>query len=217
MVFSPNTLRKATDEQMAMADTVVKKKHYRKRGNNNNKKGASQPLPKRIRGQDAVVVPSTQFGLPRVHVAGDPILTPDMIHIAVGAMLTLHEGVKTLEALLLKEDDPNYPVFTAKVPLDVGFVDEPPADIFFIAFEDIFKLFLMKRLDYNLVRLYALNLALTIKRESTPKIAIVDPYYMRDSQLVEGSETRTKATAYLEKFMVDNKRKGTLLLPFFPE
>ena len=69
-------------------------------------------------------------------------MTPDMIHIAAGAMLTLHEGVKTLEALLLKDEDPNYPVFTAKVPLDVGFVDEPPADIFFIAFEDIFKLFI---------------------------------------------------------------------------
>ena len=64
LVFSPNTLRKATDEQMAVADTIVKKKHYRKRGNNNNKKGVSQPLPKRIRDQDTVVVPSTQFGLP---------------------------------------------------------------------------------------------------------------------------------------------------------
>ena len=68
-----------------------------------------------------------------------------------------------------------------------------------------------------MVHLYALNLALTIKSESTPEIAIVDPYYMRDSQLREGSETRAKAIAYLEKFMVDHKRTNTLLLPFFPE
>jgi hypothetical protein len=56
-----------------------------------------------------------------------------------------------------------------------------------------------------------------IKREKTPRVAIVDPYYMRDSQLVEGSGTRAMAMEYLQKFMLANKRKDTLLLPFFPE
>ena len=40
---------------------------------------------------------------------------------------------------------------------------------------------------------------------------------MRDSQLVEGSRTRIMATEYLQRFMLNNKRKNNLLLPFFPE
>ncbi|KAK1621139.1 hypothetical protein QYE76_026656 [Lolium multiflorum] len=37
------------------------------------------------------------------------------------------------ESVLLKEKDPNYPVFSVKVPSDQNFVNEDPADIFFIA------------------------------------------------------------------------------------
>ena len=99
----------------------------------------------------------------------------------------------------------------------MDFVHEAPADLLFIAYEDIFKLFHSRRLDYNLVRLYALNLAMKIKREATPAVAVADPYYMRDSQLVEGSGTRTQATEYLQRFMLNNKRKYNLLVPFFPE
>jgi hypothetical protein len=53
--------------------------------------------------------------------------------------------------------------------------------------------------------------------DQTPQIAIVDPYYMRDTHLVEGSETRTMTMEYLQQFMVANKRKDTLLVPFSPE
>ncbi|KAK1610126.1 hypothetical protein QYE76_033799 [Lolium multiflorum] len=56
------------------------------------------------------------------------------------------------ESVLLKEKDPNYPVFSVKVPSDQNFVNEDPADIFFIAFEDVFNLFHSKRLDYNLLQ-----------------------------------------------------------------
>ncbi|KAK1631492.1 hypothetical protein QYE76_005807 [Lolium multiflorum] len=98
-------------------------------------------------------------------------------------MLPLQDSILVLESILLKDKDPNYPVFTVKVPRDVGFVTDAPADIFFIAYEDIFKLFHARRLDYNLVRLFALNLAMKIKRESTPDVAIADPYYMRESRL----------------------------------
>ena len=56
-----------------------------------------------------------------------------------------------------------------------------------------------------------------IRRDDTPYVAIVDPYYMRDSQLVEGSRTRTMATEYLQRFMLTNKRKNSCLVPFFPE
>ena len=112
-------------------------------------------------------------------------------------MQSLHESVLTRERLLLEEEDPNYPVFTVQVLEDVDHVTAAPADLFFIAFEDIFNLFHTRRLDYNLVRLYALNLAMKIKRDNAPYVTVVDPYYMRDSQLVEGSRTRAMATEYL--------------------
>jgi hypothetical protein len=107
--------------------------------------------------------------------------------------------------------------FTLKVPKYVDFIHEAPTDLFFIVYEDVFKMFLSKQLDYKLIRLYTLNLAMKIKGEKTPQIAIVDPYYMRANQLVEGLGTWAMAMEYLQKFMVANKRKDILLLPFFPE
>ena len=115
-------------------------------------------------------------------------------------MQSLHAPVLMLECLLLEEEDPNFPVFTIQVPEDVDYVTTAPADLFFIVFEDIFNLFHTRWLDYNLVRLYALNLAMKIKRDNTPYVTVVDPYYMRDSQLVEGSRTRAMATEYLHRF-----------------
>ena len=96
-------------------------------------------------------------------------------------MQYLHESVFTRERLLLEEEDPNYPVFTVQVPEDVDYLTVAPADLFLIAFEDIFNLFHTRRLEYNLVRLYALNLSMKMKRDNTPYIMVVDPYYMRDS------------------------------------
>ena len=92
----------------------------------------------------------------------------------------MHDSIKVLEQLLLHDTNPGYPAFTVKVPKDVHFVHEAPVDLFFIAYEDIFNLFHSRRLDYNLIRLYALHQAMKIKRKNTPNIAIVDPYYMRD-------------------------------------
>ena len=101
---------------------------------------------------------------------------------------------------------------------EFDFVRETPADVFFIAYEDVFHLFHQNRLNYNLVRLYALNEARRIYRDNLQLVAVADPYYMRDSQLVEGrSRTRTRATEYLQRFMLNNKRKNSLLLPFFSE
>jgi hypothetical protein len=71
-------------------------------------------------------------------------------------MVSLMHGILFLEEGLLKETNPSYPIFMVKVPTDMGFVDDHPMDIFFISYEDVFKLSNAKRLDYNLVRLYAL-------------------------------------------------------------
>jgi hypothetical protein len=162
------------------------------------------------------MVPPSKDGLTRMHEAGKPILGPELQHLASGDMLPLQDSILVLESILLKDKDPNYPVFTVKVPRDVGFVTDAPADIFFIAYEDIFKLFHARRLDYNLVRLFALNLAMKIKRESTPDVAIADPYYMRESQL-NLSAVRVRASLYLQKCFLDNKRKDNILLAYFPE
>jgi hypothetical protein len=211
VIFSPDTLHRTAGEGIAspVEDPAAEK---RKRPNKN--KAASQPPP--IRHRDDVV-PPRRDGLTRFHTAGQPILPPDLRRLASGDMLALHDGIQTLEGLLLQDKYPNYPVFTVKVPDHVDFVTDPPADVFFIAYEDIFKLFHSRRLDYNLVRLFALNLAMKVKREQTPFIAIADPYYMRDSQLEEGTRTRTLAKSYLQKLLLDTKRKDNLLLPFFPE
>ena len=217
VVFSPDTLHRMACEGIAspVEDPVdEKKKRVRKRPNKNKDKAASQPPP--IRHRDDVV-PPRQDGMTRCHVAGQPILTPDLRRLAGGDMMALQDAVMVLEGLLLKDKHPNYPVFTVKVPEHVDFVTDVPADVFFIAYEDIFKLFHFRRLDYNLVRLFALNLAMKVKREQTPYVAIADPYYMRDSQLDEGTRTRTRAKSYLQKLFLQTKRKDNILVPFFPE
>ena len=97
-------------------------------------------------------------------------------------MLSLQEAILKLEDNLLKHENPNYPMFTVKVPKDlVDFIDEARTDLLFISYEDVFKLFHNRRLDYNLVRLYALNQAMKTRRENTPYIKVVDPYYMHAS------------------------------------
>ena len=76
-------------------------------------------------------------------------------------MIALQESILHLEELLLKDKQPSFPAFAVKVPKElVDFVQEDPADVFFIAYEDIFKLFHTQRLDYNMVRLYALDMAM---------------------------------------------------------
>ena len=133
-------------------------------------------------------------------------------------MIALQESILHLEELLLKDKQPSYPAFAVQVPKElVDFVQEDPADVFFIAYEDIFKLFHTQRLDYNMVRLYALDMAMKIRRDGTPYVAVVDPYYMRDSHLSPGSHTREAALEYLVRVMLANKRKNVLLLPFFFE
>jgi hypothetical protein len=76
-----------------------------------------------------------------IHEAGKPIMTDEQVANASRAMVNLMHGILFLEEGLLKETNPSYPIFTVKVPADVGFIDDHPADIFFILYEDVFKLF----------------------------------------------------------------------------
>jgi hypothetical protein len=61
--------------------------------------------------------------------------------------------------MLKSKDDPNYLVFSVKVPTDLGFVDTSPVDVFFLWFEYIFDMLHMKSLDDSLVCLYSLHLS----------------------------------------------------------
>ena len=103
-VFSPGTLQKEAVEHLSslVEDPAQKTKKHRKRG----KKAESQPPPKRIRAKDDVV-PAHEDGLPRIHIAGEAILTPELLRLARGAMQTLNDGIKTLEGILIKDKDPN--------------------------------------------------------------------------------------------------------------
>jgi len=135
-VFSPGTLRKSVHEGVQSPE-MKKKKHMKR-----IRPGASvsQPAPKTIRGHEDMVSPHAD-GLTRVHEAGKPKLPPELLRLAQGPMHSLHGIILTLEGILLKDKNPNYPVFTAQVPKDFDFIHEALADLFFIAYEDVFKLF----------------------------------------------------------------------------
>jgi hypothetical protein len=102
------------------------------------------------------------------------------------------------------------------VPEGHGFVDTSPAKIFFVRYEDIYNLLHSNRLDYNLVRLYTLHMALKAKREKTKGIVIVDPYFMRDIALVNEAD-RATVKEYLGNIFVENPTIDSILLPCFPE
>jgi hypothetical protein len=111
-------------------------------------------------------------------------MTDEQVANVSGAMVNLMHNILFLEEGLLKETNPSYPIFMVKVPVEVGFVDDHPVDIFFISYEDVFKLFNAKWLDYNLVCLYALQRAMKVSREQNPGITIADPYFMRKGMLL---------------------------------
>jgi hypothetical protein len=149
-----------------------------------------------------------------IHEAGKPVMTEEQVAHASGAMVSLMHGILFLEEGLIKETNPSYHVFRVKVPADMGFIDDHPTDIIFISYEDVFKLFNAKRLDYNLVCLYALQRAMKVNREEKPCVAIADPYYMREGMLLNPAN-HSRAKEYLQKFLLDNKSKKTLFFLTF--
>ena len=53
-------------------------------------------------------------------------------------------------------------------------------------------------------------------REETPAIAIMDPYCMLQSKS-GNPQARLIVMKYIEDFLVANKQKESILLPYFPE
>src|SRR3954467_11655044 len=87
---------------------------------------------------------------------------------------------------------------------------------FFLRFDHIFEMFLTRRLDFMIVRLFALHMSFVIKREEISQIAVADPYYMHESFLSLGDYERKTAREYIENFMVMNKEKEMVLVPYHP-
>ena len=199
-IISPGTLKVAATAALGGADPIPGPKKGRKR----NKKPKPEVLPD--------VVPEMNWH--EHHELGKPILPRHLLEKLRGDMRSLHDGIWHVEGRLLESPNPGYPLFVGKVPKGFGFVDSAPADIMFLRFEDIFKMYHQKRLHPSLVRLVALRMAFDLSKAENPHVAIMDPYYMHE--WIVRNEPRT-VSRYVEDFLVANKDKKMVLVPYFAE
>ena len=59
-------------------------------------------------------------------------------------------------------------------------------------------------------------MSFVIKREEISQIAVADPYYMHESFLSLGDYELKTAREYIENFMLMNKEKEMVLVPYHP-
>jgi hypothetical protein len=204
-IFTPNTLHKCAGEQIV----IPMKKKERKR--KSKKDTMSQPA--LTRAQDGPPRPKGFNHI--VHTMGQPMLNAQMLQTCSADMRSLHDAILYLEMRQLGDNDSSYPLYMAKVPTGRDFIENAPADIMLLRFADIFDLFQQNRLYQTLVRLFSLSMAMQVIRDKTPGITIVDPYYMRDSQLSKW-EGQKVASEYLSVVMRKNIGKD-LLMAYFPK
>ena len=74
----------------------------------------------------------------------------------------------------------------------------------------------MKKLDFMFVRLYALYMNYIIGIEQIPYMRVANPYFMHESFLAVCAEHREYARDYIANFMVANKDKEAILVPYHP-
>jgi hypothetical protein len=98
-VISPTTLHKAVDEQLKSAAPVPNKlqstapveEKKKGRKHSRSKKASSQPSPRKIlRAEDGVREEPQDF---LMHIAGQPMLTKEMLANAGGAIVNLHDSI----------------------------------------------------------------------------------------------------------------------------
>ena len=118
--------------------------------------------------------------------------------------------------MLWVEKGPGYPLYAVNVPRQMSYVDGFPADKFFLRFDYIFDMFHVKKLDFTFVRLYALHMNYIIGVEKILHICVADPYYMHESFLGVYAEQREYARDYIVSFMLANKDKEAILVPYHP-
>lgn len=120
------------------------------------------------------------------------------------------------EKSLLLSKDPGYPLYAVHVPMGKCYVDTYPADLFFLRFDHFFEIYLMRRLDFTLARLFALHMNYIIRKEKISQIAVADPYYMHEGFLASGDVKREATRKYIKDFMLMKKDKEMILLPYHP-
>ena len=155
-------------------------------------------------------------GTTLIHVTGEPILPPKPLEGISGDLRRLHDHVLSTEKSLLASKDPGYPLYAVRVPPGKGYVDTMPAEVFFLRFDQIFEMFLTRRLDFTIVRLFALHMSFVINREEISQIAVADPYYMHESFLSLSDYELKTAREYIKNFMLMNKEKEMVLVPYHP-
>ena len=75
-------------------------------------------------------------------------------------------------------------------------------------------MFHLKKLDFTFVRLFALYMNYIIGIEQIPYICVADPYFMHEGFLAVCAVHREYARDYIVDFMVANKDKETILVPY---
>jgi hypothetical protein len=211
-ILSPSTLHKAATEQIKAGDCS---KSEKKKGRKRKKSITSSSQPSMpIRAQDGPPRPKDLSF--EIHVAGRAMLPKDMLDLATSDMQSVHHSIMALEKILLREENPSYPVFMAKVPLNMGFINTIPADMIILRFSEIFNLYHLKRLDHSLIRLFSLSLSMSIRRDKTPSVAILDPFYMRESILMDDGDAAL-AAGYITDFMLRNADKDSFLMTYSPK
>ena len=99
-----------------------------------------------------------------------------------------------------------FPVLAVLVPeVHEDWFREYPADMFFVCFEEIFKI----------LRLWALHLAKAIGVDEVPNIAIADPYLLHEGN-IKNDKDRATMEKYIAHFMLTNQDKHYLLMPYRP-
>ena len=97
------------------------------------------------------------------------------------------------------------------------YVDTRPVEVFFLWFDHIFEMFLTRRPDFTIVRLFVLHVSSIMKREEVSHICVADPYYMHESFSSLGDSERETAREYLQNLMVQNKDREIVLVPYHPK
>jgi hypothetical protein len=149
-----------------------------------------------------------------MHELGESILSEQALATISMDMRSLHDTILHLEKNLLMERSPTYPVFVVSMPKGIGLYR-------FIAREPAISE-VCRYLQYvppqaappfhHLPR----GMAAELTRENTVVVAIMGPFFLLES-VVRCSGDDKIVEKYIENFLVANRDKETVLMPYFPE
>ena len=196
------------EDERIIYNLPVAKKH-RKGPRKGNKVASMIQPPQQPRVQDRIAI----LGAAKCHIPGHPILPKAAVEAIYGDLRRLHDDVLRREKSLIASENPGYPLYVVNVPRQRFYVDIFPAENFFLRFDYIFDTFHLKKLDFTFVRLFALYMNYIIGIEQIPYICVADPYFMHEGFLAVCPEHRE---GLHRDFMVANKDKETILVPYHP-